>query len=318
MKKTTNKIVLVGAGAVGTSFLYSAISQGIAEEYGIIDINAEGALGNKLDLEDAFGALPYGASKITSGGYEQVNGADVVVITAGRPQKPGETRLEMVADNAKIMKSIADEIKANGFKGITVIAANPVDVMTTVYQQVTGFEPKKVISSSCTLDTNRLRQELSKEFGIAASEFGAFVLGEHGDSSVSTFEHGTIRGIPMKPLYAEKGLTDEKLGEMHVRVYRKAYEIIERKRATFYGIGAALAEISKAILKDEMKVFATGALLSGEYGMEGVYAGVPSIIGREGISETFEFPLSEAEKAQFVKSVETLKEATASALEAIK
>ncbi len=318
MKKTTNKIVLVGAGAVGTSFLYSAISQGIAEEYGIIDINPEGALGNKLDLEDAFGALPNGLTKITSGGYEQVSDADIVVITAGRPQKPGETRLEMVADNAKIMKSIADQIKANGFNGVTVIAANPVDVMTTVYQHVTGFDAKKVISSSCTLDTNRLRAELSQVFGIDPSEFGAFVLGEHGDSSVSTFEHGTIRGIPMKQLYVDKGLTEEKLVEMHTRVYRKAYEIIDRKRATFYGIGAALAEISKAILKDERKVFATGALLSGEYGQEGVYAGVPSIIGSEGIVSTFEFPLSEAELAQFTKSVSTLKEATATAIEAIK
>ncbi len=315
--KTTNKIVLVGAGAVGTSFLYSAISQGIAESYGIIDVNAEGALGNKLDLEDAFGALPYGLTNITSGGYEQVTDADVVVITAGRPQLPGETRLEMVADNAKIMKSIATEIKANGFQGITLIAANPVDVMTTVYQQVTGFDAKKVISSSCSLDTNRLRGELSEIFGIAPAEFGAFVIGEHGDSSVSTFEFGTIKGIPMKTFYAEKGLTEEKLAEIHTRVYKKAYEIIDRKRATFYGIGAALAEISKAILRDERRVFATGALLSGEYGQEGVYAGVPSVIGSEGIISTFEFPLSEAERAAFVKSVETLKEATKAALEAI-
>lgn len=316
--KTTNKVVLVGAGAVGTSFLYSAISQGIAESYGIIDVNPEGALGNKLDLEDAFGALPNGLTKISAGGYEQVSDADVIVITAGRPQLPGETRLEMVEGNAKIMKSIAEEVKANGFNGVTLIAANPVDVMTTVYQTVTGFDAKKVISSSCSLDTNRLRIELSNVFGIAPAEFGAFVLGEHGDSSISTFEFGTIKGIPMKEFYAEKGLTEEKLAEIHTTVYKKAYEIIDRKRATFYGIGAALAEITKAILRDERKVFATGALLSGEYGQEGVYAGVPSVIGSEGIIRTFEFPLSEAEKAGFVKSVETLKEATNKALEAIK
>lgn len=317
MKKTSNKIVLVGSGAVGTSFLYSAISQGVAEEYGIIDINAEAAFGNKLDLEDAFGSLPFNAN-VESGGYELVKDADLVVITAGRPQKPGETRLEMVADNAKIMKSIAEQIKANGFDGITLIAANPVDVMTTVYQSVTGFDAKKVISSSCSLDTSRLRLELSKIFGIAPTEFGAFVLGEHGDSSVSTFEFGTINGIPMKQFYDEKDLTEEKLAEMHKTVYRKAYEIIDRKRATFYGIGAALADISRAILRDERRIFATGSLLAGEYGQEGVYAGVPSVIGKEGIIKTFEFPLSESEKASFVKSIETLKEATNTALEAIK
>ncbi len=316
--KTTNKIVLVGAGAVGTSFLYSAISQGIAESYGIIDINAEGAEGNKLDLEDAFGSLPNGLTKIAAGGYELVSDADIVVITAGRPQLPGETRLDMVADNAKIMKNIAEEIKSNGFNGVTIIAANPVDVMTTVYQHVTGFDAKKVISSSCSLDTARLRAELSKVFNVAASEFGAFVLGEHGDSSISTFEYGTIRGIPMKDLYASKGLTEEKLAEIHTIVYKKAYEIINRKRATFYGIGAALAEISKAVLRDERKVFATGALLSGEYGQEGVYAGVPSVIGEGGIIETIEFPLSEKEREGFAKSIATLKEATNTALEAIK
>ncbi len=316
--KTTNKIVLVGAGAVGTSFLYSAISQGIAESYGIIDIKPDGAEGNKLDLEDAFGSLPHGLTNIKAGGYELVSDADLVVITAGRPQLPGETRLEMVADNAKIMKGIADQIKANGFNGVTLIAANPVDVMTTVYQQVTGFDAKKVISSSCSLDTSRLRAELSKIFNISAAEFGAFVLGEHGDSSISTFEYGTIKGIPMKPLYSKYGLTEEKLEEIHTTVYKKAYEIINRKRATFYGIGAALAELSKAILRDERRVFATGALLSGEYGQEGVYAGVPCVLGAEGIVETIEFPLSEKEREGFAKSIATLKEATAQALEAIK
>lgn len=317
MKKTSNKVVLVGSGAVGTSFLYSAISQRLAEEYGIIDINSEVAFGNKLDLEDSFASLPFNAD-VQSGSYELVKDADLVIITAGRPQKPGETRLEMVADNAKIMKSIAEQIKANGFDGVTLIAANPVDVMTTVYQKVTGFDPKKVISSSCSLDTSRLRLELSKVFDIAPTEFGAFVIGEHGDSSVSTFEFGTINGIPMKEMYAKKGLTEEKLAEMHKTVYRKAYEIIDRKRATFYGIGSALADISRSILRNERRIFATGALLSGEYGQEGVYAGVPSIIGKDGIVSTFEFPLSDSELNQFKKSINTLKEATKIALEAIK
>lgn len=317
MKKTSNKIVLIGAGAVGTSFLYSAISQGIAEEYGIIDINEEAAEGHKLDLEDAFGTLSSNG-KVVAGDYKLVSDADLLIITAGRPQKPGETRLEMVADNAKIMKNIAESVKKNGFKGITVIASNPVDVMTTVYQKVTGFDAKKVISSSCSLDTSRLKLELSKVFNIAPTEFGAFVLGEHGDSSVSTFEYGTIKGIPLNAFYKEVGLTEKKRAEMHEYVWKKAYEIIDRKRATYYGIGAALAEISKSILRDEKKVFATGALLSGEYGQKGVYAGVPSVLGANGIIRTFEFPLSKEEKEQFVKSVTTLKEVWKTAQKAIK
>ncbi|NQX83255.1 MAG: L-lactate dehydrogenase [Mycoplasmataceae bacterium] len=316
MKKTSNKIVLIGAGAVGTTFLFSAISQGIAEEYGIIDINTEGAFGNKLDLEDSLGSLPSNA-KISSGGYELVSSADIVVITAGRPQKPGETRLEMVADNAKIMKSIANEIKSKNFNGITIIASNPVDVMTTVYQKITGFNDKKVISSSCTLDTSRLKLELAKIFKVSPAEFGAFVIGEHGDSSVSTLAHGTIKGIPMNKYYDEYDLTVKKQNDIHERVKRKAYEIINRKSSTFYGIGTALAEISKAILRNEKKIFATGALLSGEYGQEGVYAGIPCVIGKQGIRKTLEFPLSKSEKARFDKSIKILKEATKIALEAI-
>jgi L-lactate dehydrogenase len=218
MKKTTNKVVLVGAGAVGTSFLYSAINQGIAEEYGIIDINPAGAEGNMMDLEDA-GAALNSPIKITHGGYEQVKDADVVVITAGRPQKEGETRLEMVEDNAKIMKTIADEIKSNGFNGVTIIASNPVDVLTTVYQEVTGFDKNKVISSSCSLDSSRLKIELGKILNVSPKAIGAFVLGEHGDSSVSTLEHGTIQGIPFKEILTKECNIDQKgCEELHERV----------------------------------------------------------------------------------------------------
>ncbi len=314
MKKTNNKIVLIGSGAVGTSFLYSAINQGIAEEYGIIDINEEVAFGNKLDLEDAIGSLDNNA-KVKSGGYELVSDADIVVITAGRPQKEGETRLDMIADNAKIMKGIADQVKANGFSGITVIASNPVDVMTATYQHVTGFDAKTVISSGCTLDTARLRLELSKIFKIAPSEFSAFVLGEHGDSSVSTLTNASVQGTPLN--YDDYGIDDAKKAKIHETVWKKAYEIINRKRATFYGIGAALAEISKAILRNEKKVFATGVKLTGEYGHSDVYASVPTLIGSKGVIETFEFPLSNAEKNTFDNSIKTLKEATNTALKAI-
>ncbi len=317
MKKTTNKVVLIGSGAVGTSFIYSSLSQGIAAEYGIIDINNDLALGNEMDLEDSVCSSSLQCS-INSGNYDLVKDADVLVITAGRPQKPGETRLDMVSDNAKIMKSIAESVVKNGFKGITLIASNPVDVMTTVYQKITGFDSNKVISSSCSLDTNRLRVELSKEFGVSPAEFGVFVLGEHGDSSVSTLENATIRGIPLKNLYKEYNLNDKKLNDIHEKVYKKAYEIINRKRATFYGIGSALAEITKSILNNERKVFATGSLLNGEYGEKGVYAGVPSLIGSKGIIRTYEFPLSKEELSKFKNSIKILKETTKVALDSIK
>lgn len=317
MKKTTNKIALIGAGAVGTSFLYWSMSKGIAEEYAIIDINKEAAKGQQLDFEDASPSSSY-PYLVKSGGYDLLKDADLLIITAGRPQKPGETRLEMVADNAKIMKNIALEVKKTNFDGITLIASNPVDVMTTIYQFVTKFDPKKVISSSCTLDTNRLKIEFAKIFNVNAKELNMFVMGEHGDSSVSTIENATLNGIPLKEYYSINKIDAAKKAEIHKYVYMKAYEIINRKRATFYGIGAVLSEISQSILRDEKKVFSVGSLLNGEYGEKGIYAGIPSIIGRTGIIKTYQFPLAKEELMQFKKSVSILKKTTEKAFEAIK
>ncbi|SYV94819.1 L-lactate dehydrogenase, partial [Mycoplasma putrefaciens] len=185
MKKTTNKVVLIGAGAVGTSFLYAAINQGIAEEYVLIDAFAEPAQGNALDLADTLAVLPQSFSSIKAGSYEDCKDADIIVITAGRPQKPGETRLEMVAGNAEIMRNIALEVKKSGFDGITVIASNPVDVITHVYQQITGFDQHKVIGSGTTLDSARLRRLLAAKLNVQVSSVNAYLAGEHGDSSVA-------------------------------------------------------------------------------------------------------------------------------------
>ena len=284
MKKTTNKVVLIGAGAVGTSFLYSAINQGIAQEFGIIDINKEGALGNELDLEDAFPTLRKSVNSVKAGDYTLVSDADVLVITAGRPQKPGETRINMVKDNAIIMKKIAQEVKANGFNGVTIIASNPVDIMTTVYQEVTGFEATKVISSGTSLDTSRLLIEISKRLNVNSQSIQAYVLGEHGDSSVSTFAHAKIGGIDAAEFFAKAGITEAKQAEIHEIVWKKAYEIINRKRATFYGIGASLANITRAILEDENVIIAVGAKLTGQYGLKDIYFGTPCVINANGIA----------------------------------
>jgi L-lactate dehydrogenase len=186
MKKTSNKIALIGAGAVGTSFLYSAINQGIASDYILIDAFPNAAKGNALDLADTQAVLPTPFANIkATEDYSELKDADIVVITAGRPQLPGETRLNMVAGNAKIMRDIANNVKASGFDGITIIAANPVDVLTLVYQEITGFDPHKVIGSGTTLDSARLRRLTGEKLGVNASCVNAFLMGEHGDSSVA-------------------------------------------------------------------------------------------------------------------------------------
>ncbi|MCY4328573.1 MAG: L-lactate dehydrogenase [Endozoicomonadaceae bacterium] len=302
----SKKVALIGAGMVGTSFLYSAMHRGIANEYGIIDINIEGAAGNKLDLEDAVPTnnLPWKTEVIK---YNNLKETDVLVIAAGRPQKPGETRLNMVADNAKIMQSIAAEVKKSAFSGITIIASNPVDVLTHIYQKVTEFPPERVISSGTSLDSARLKIGLSEMIDVAPQSISAYVLGEHGDSSVAAFSSASVAGKPLSYFTKEYGITAEQLKELHRSVCKKAYEIINRKSATYYGIGSALANLVQAVFKDTREVYACGAQLNGEYNHSGFYAGTAAIIGSTGIRKVIEIDMSKDEQAQFDKSAETLK-----------
>lgn len=314
---TKRKIILVGSGAVGNSFLYSAMNRGIASEYGIIDLNTKAVEGNVLDFEDciAASAHPFDVYKAT---YKDCKDADIVVITAGRPQQPGETRLNMVEGNAKIMKTIALEIKKSGFKGITVIASNPVDILTLVYQKVTGFDHNKVIGSGTSLDSSRLTREISKRLNVAPQSIQAYVMGEHGDSSVSAFSAVTVGGQPLK-YFEEQGKIDKnEYPLIHEFVWKKAYEIIERKGATFYGIGANLANICENIFRNTKKIMAIGAYLNGEYENEGIYTGVPAVIGIDGIKEVIELKISKTEQKQFNKSVDQLKKVYESIEQVIK
>lgn len=301
------KIILIGAGAVGNSFMYSAINRGIASNFGIIDMNDKVTEGNVLDFEDSI-ATSKNRFNIFKATYEDCKDADIVVITAGRPQLPGETRLNMVEGNAKIMKSIAESVKKSGFNGITVIASNPVDVLTLVYQTVTGFDKSRVIGSGTSLDSARLKREIALKLNIAEQSVQAYVFGEHGDSSVSGFSVATVGGLPLSK-FEEKGrISSKDYSEIHEKVWRKAYEIIDRKGATFYGIGVALADICEKIITNSLEVTMAGAFLEGQYKNKGIYTGVPVVLGINGIQEIIEFELSKIEQEQFDKSVAQLKE----------
>ncbi|WP_033160922.1 L-lactate dehydrogenase [[Mycoplasma] collis] len=305
MKST--KIILIGTGAVGTAFVYSSINQGLAAEYGLIDQFEGPRDGNVLDFEDVIfpSVRPY---KVYAADYKDVKDADFIVITAGRPQKPGETRLEMVKDNAEVMRNIARQVKANGFKGITIIASNPVDIITWVYIKETGFDPKKVIGSGTILDTSRLRFLLSQRTGVSTDSVEAYVLGEHGDSSLVNFSGFRIAGLPFSKFENVAKINAENYEqEVEYPVSRKAYKIIERKRATFWGIGACLAKIVRSIQADAKIVLPVGVLLKGEYGYNDVVAGVPAILGAEGIERVLEIDLNSKEKAKFDNSIDVIK-----------
>ncbi|AKU79379.1 L-lactate dehydrogenase [Spiroplasma turonicum] len=314
----SKKVVLVGCGAVGTSFVYSAINQGVAEDYVLIDVFKDLAEGNELDLHDMQAVVPHYFHSVKAGDYKDCKDADVIVITAGRPQKPGETRLEMVADNAKIMKSIALEIKNSGFSGVTVIASNPVDVLTNVYRVVTGFAPNSIISSGTTLDSSRLKRLISEKFDVNTKEVNTVLAGEHGDSSVALWSRAAIMGKPLKQYIEEGKISQDELDKLKDEAVHMAYKIIEKKRATFYGIGACLCRIVKAILKNENKVLMVGAYLQGEYGISDTYVSVPCSLGTTGITNILEWELTQDELENLKKSADTIKNTFKAAEEAIK
>lgn len=306
MAQHHQKVVLVGDGAVGSSYAFALMQQGIAEELVIVDIMKERTEGDALDLEDA---APWTFNKnVYSGSYDDAKDADLVVITAGAPQKPGETRLDLVDKNLKIIKSIVSPIVESGFNGIFLVAANPVDILTMAVQKFSGFPKNRVFGSGTSLDTARLRMALAKKFNVSPEAVDAYILGEHGDSEFANFDEAQIGGRPLKVWAAEAGISDEDLEQILYETAHKAYEIINRKGATFYGIGTSLARITRAIFRDEKMVLPVGAWMDGQYGLNDIYIGTPAVIGANGVEAVVEATLSEEEAAKMAASAKTLKE----------
>ena len=299
MKAKKRKVVLIGAGMVGMSFAYQLYSSGLCEELGLIDFFPEKAEGEAMDLNHAGALVP--PIKVTSGGYEQCADADVIVICGGLPQKPGETRLQLVDKNIKVVKDMADKIKTSGFDGVIVIASNPVDVLTNALQKFTGFPRNRIVGSGTTLDTSRLRYMVGDTLNIAPNAVRGYIMGEHGDTQFAAWSNVYVYGKPIeKYLETSDKLNKDELKKIEERVMRAAYEVINRKRATYYAIGISLLAIVKAILRDENTELAVSGYCDGQYGVKDLYIGVPAIIGREGVREVVEMELSkdELEKMQ--------------------
>lgn len=301
------KIVLVGCGAVGTSFVYSAINQGLAQEYVLIDIFKDNAEGNALDFSDCQALLSETFISVKTGEYKDCKDADIIVITAGRPQKPNETRIDMVVDNAQIINKIALEIKKSGFKGISIIASNPVDIITTIYQRITGFDVHKVLSSGTLLDSSRLRYLIGIKFNVNPKSVSAYVMGEHGDSSIVPWSCSSIMGKSLNEYIKEGKVTNKELNDISQQTVDRAYKIIKLKKSTYYGIGTALALIVKTIINGQNEVLMVGAYLQGEYGETGFYSGVPTVINEHGWNRIVTLPLNKEEQIKFAKSCQIVK-----------
>lgn len=301
------KVVIVGVGMVGMSYAYALLNQNICDELVLIDINKERARGEAMDLSHG---LPFAPSsmKIKSGDYDECGDADVVVICAGAPQEDGETRRDLLQKNYKVFKSIVDPIVASGFNGVFLIATNPVDIMTLVVYNLSGFPANRVVGSGTTLDSARLRHMMSDYFKVNPRNVHAYVIGEHGDSEFVAWSNATISVNPLRDLEDRYPNLMIDLEKIAVDVKESAYEIIKAKRATYYGIGMVLARLTRAILFNENSIFTVSTYLKGEYGEQGIYVGVPSVVNHNGVREVLQMTLSEDEKEKFKQSCEILKE----------
>lgn len=301
------KIILVGDGAVGSSYAFALVAQNIAQEIGIIDINRAKAQGDAMDLSHALAFTS--PKKIYAADYSDAHDADIVVITAGAAQKPGETRLDLVHKNLKINRAVVKEIVASGFNGIFLVASNPVDILTYSTWKFSGFPKEKVIGSGTSLDSARFRQALSDLLEVDARNVHAYILGEHGDSEFPVWSHANVAGLPIYDwVMAHPEIDEEAMVNLFFSVRDAAYDIIEKKGATFYGIAVSLARITQAILDNENAVLPLSVYVNGEYGLDDIYIGSPAIINAQGIKQVIEIPLTDGEQDRMTASASQLKE----------
>jgi L-lactate dehydrogenase len=313
MKNNINRVVLVGTGFVGASYAFAMLNQGLAEELVLVDLNKDKAEGDAMDLCHG---LPFVSTptKIWFGDYSDCKNADIVVITAGANQKPGETRLDLVEKNTNIFKGIVSEVMKSGFDGIFMVATNPVDILTYATWKFSGLPKHRIIGSGTILDTARFRFLLSDYFSIDPRNVHAYIIGEHGDTELPVWSNANI-GLKHISEFIEENenYSHEDLENIFVNVRDAAYQIINKKGATYYGIAMGLARLTKAILNNENSILTISAHLDGQYDVSDVYIGVPAVINRYGIREIIELEISEDEKKKFKLSASVLKDIIKSA-----
>ncbi len=300
------KVTLIGTGMVGMSMAFSIMNTGGIDELVLIDIDKEKAKGEAMDLNHG---LPYSYNKmkVKEGNYKDCKNSDIVVICAGANQKEGQTRLDLIKINTKIIKDIATQIKTSGFNGIIIVASNPVDILSYVVYKVMGIDKSRVIGSGTLLDTARMRYLLSEYLSVSTDDIEAYILGEHGDSSFISWTNTYVGCKRLLEYVDEKKLDMNDLHEIYEEVKNAAYEIIERKKATYYGIGLALNKLIFSIFNDTNKILCVSAYLDNEYGHKDIYIGVPCIINRQGIKEIIKLPLNEVDQEKFNNSYSILK-----------
>lgn len=301
-----SKVAVVGAGMVGSTFAYALMINGVARHLALIDYDPERAEGEAMDLEHSLSFLQ--PVQVEAGGYELCRDADIVVITAGAAQKPGEARLDLTQKNAGIVKSIIPLILTHNPNPIILMVTNPVDVLTHVALKESGLDPGRVLGSGTVLDSSRFRHLLSQNCAVDVRNVHAYVIGEHGDSEVMLWSRANIAGVPMTelcPVCTQSCMLRAREG-INKQVRKAAYEIIRRKSATYWAIGLAVTRIVEAILKDQDSVLTVSALTDGSYGIRDVCLSLPRVVGGQGVKRGLDVPLDPQEEKALVKSGELI------------
>lgn len=302
------KAAIIGCGFVGSSTAFALMEAGTFSELVLIDVDKSRAEGEAMDISHG---VPFvKPMKIYAGDYDDIVDASIIIITAGAAQKPGETRLDLVQKNVAIYKSIIPEIKKRGCEGVLLIVSNPVDILTYVAQKLSGFPAHRVIGSGTVLDTARLKHMLSNHLSVDSRAVHAFIIGEHGDSELAAWSGAMVSGVPLSKFCEMRGHFNHDESERHIQemVKNSAYEIIERKKATYYGVAMAVRRICEAIARDEKSILSISSLMEGQYGLTDICLSMPAIVGADGVEEKIPISLDEDEITKLMASARALKE----------
>lgn len=302
------KAVMIGCGFVGSAAVFSLMQSGLFSEIAMIDADMEKAEGEAMDISHG---IPFAKHmKVYAGDYSDVRDAGIVIITAGANQKPDETRLDLVNKNVSIFKQIIPEIMKNHFNGILLVVANPVDILTYVAQKLSGLPENRVIGSGTVLDTARLKYSLGEHLGVDSRSVHAFIIGEHGDSEIAAWSSANVSGIPLNDICEMRGhyRHEENTKEIAQKVKNSAYEIIQRKKATYFGVAMAVRRICEVIVRDEKSILPVSTAMHGEYGIEDVVISMPCVVGRDGIETKMPISLNKEESESLKESAGILKD----------
>ena len=308
VKTNPRKAVMIGCGFVGSASVFALMQSGLFSEIVLIDADKDKAEGEAMDISHG---IPFARPmKIYAGGYDDVADAAIIVVSAGAGQKPGETRLDLVNKNVAIFKSIIPEIAKRNFGGILLIVANPVDILTQVAQKLSGLPEEHVIGSGTVLDSARLKYALGEHLEVDNRSVHAFIVGEHGDSEVVAWSSANVSGVELSKMCEMRGHYQHKENtqEIAAKVKNSAYDIINKKHATYYGIAMSVRRICEVIMRDEKSILPVSHMMHGAYGIEGVALSMPAIVGAGGLEADIPIELSGEEALKLKESADALKE----------